>query len=71
MNTRLLRRIIQLLLAALLLTGILLLAGGTAAAQTRVQRRGIVVRPIRTYRSFEFSLRQIQQEQLQQSVCLL
>ena len=70
MNTRLLRRIIQLLLAALLLTGILLLAGGTAAAQTRVQRRGIVVRPIRPFRSVEFSVRQTQPVRLQQSLCL-
>jgi hypothetical protein len=46
MNARLVRRIIGLLLAALLLTGIVFLAGGTAAAQIRVQRRVIVVRPI-------------------------
>ena len=53
MTTRLVHRIIQLLLAALLLTGILLLAGGTAAAHTRVQRRVIVVRPIGPFRSFD------------------
>jgi len=52
MNARLVRRIIGLLLAALLLTGIVFLAGGTAAAQIRVQRRVIVVRPIRPFRSF-------------------
>lgn len=53
MNTRLVHRIIQLLLAALLLTGILLLAGGTAAAQNQVRRRVLVVRPIGPFRSFD------------------
>src|SRR5258707_15773699 len=53
MNARLVRRIIGLLLAALLLTGIVFLAGGTAAAQIRVQRRVVVVRPIRPFRSFD------------------
>jgi hypothetical protein len=46
MNTKLLRKIIGLILAALLLTGIILLAGTTAAAQTRIQRRVVVVQPI-------------------------
>ena len=46
MNTRLLRKIIGLILAALLLTSIILLAGTTAAAQRRSQRRMLIRRPI-------------------------
>ena len=53
MNTRLVHRIIQLLLAALLLTGILLLAGGTAAAQTRVQASSYSCSPHPLFRSFD------------------
>ena len=52
MNTRLVRRIIGLILAALLLTGIVILSGTTAAAQGRFQRQVIVVRPIRPFRPF-------------------
>jgi hypothetical protein len=52
MNTRLVRRIIGLILAALLLTGIVILSGTTAAAQGRLQRRVIVVRPIRSFGPF-------------------
>jgi hypothetical protein len=52
MNTRLVHRIIQLLLAALLLTGILLLAGGTAAAQPRVQATSHSCLPHPLFRSF-------------------
>jgi hypothetical protein len=51
MNTRLLRRIIGLILAALLLMSIVLLAGTTAAAQHRYQRRVIVARPINPTRA--------------------
>jgi cell division protein FtsN len=39
MNTRLLRKIIGLILAALLVTSIVLLAGTTAAAQRRYHQR--------------------------------
>jgi hypothetical protein len=50
MNTRLLRKIIGLILAALLLTSILLLAGTTASAQRRYhrsdQRRTVSLRSI-------------------------
>jgi hypothetical protein len=54
MNTTLVRRIIGLLLAALLLTGILLLAGGTAAAQgRRIERKPIIVRPIRPFPRYD------------------
>ncbi len=52
MNTRLLRKIIGLILAALLLTSIVLLAGTTAAAQTRIQRRVVIVRPISPFHTF-------------------
>ena len=52
MNTRLVRRIIGLILAALLLTGIVILSGTTAAEQGRFQRRVIVVRPILPFRPF-------------------
>ena len=47
MNTSLLHKIIVLFLTALLLTAIVLFAGTTAAAQRRVQRPVVVVRPIR------------------------
>jgi hypothetical protein len=49
MNTRLLRKIVGLVLAALLLTSIVLLTGVTAAAQQRYQRRVIVVQPVRPF----------------------
>lgn len=49
MNTRLLRKVIGLILAALLLTSIVLLTGVTAAAQQRYQRRVIVVQPVRPF----------------------
>ena len=52
MNTRLLRKIIGLILAALLLTSIVLLTGVTAAAQQRYQRRVIIVQPVRPYDPF-------------------
>jgi hypothetical protein len=52
MNTRLVRKIIGLILTALLLTAIVMLAGTTAAAQTRAQRRVVIVRPIRPFHSF-------------------
>jgi hypothetical protein len=47
LNTGLMRRIIGLILTALLLTSLLILTGTTVGAQTRTQRRGVVVRPIR------------------------
>jgi hypothetical protein len=50
MNTRLLRKIIVFFLAALLLTSIVLFAGTSAAAQSRVQRRVVVMRPVRPFR---------------------
>ena len=50
MNTRLLRKIIGLILSALLLTSIVLLAGTTAAAQRPYQRREVIVRPINPIR---------------------
>jgi len=49
MNTRMLRKIIGLILAALLLTSIILLAGTTAAAQRRSQRRVIKTRPMQLF----------------------
>lgn len=52
MNTRLLRKLIGLILAALLLTSIVLLTGTTAAAQQRYQRRVIVVQPVRPFNPF-------------------
>jgi hypothetical protein len=52
MNTSLFRKIITLILAGLLLTAMVLLAGTTAAAQRRIQRRVIVVRPIRPINTF-------------------
>lgn len=48
-NRSLLRRLIGLILTALMLTSILLLAGTTAGAQTRTQRRVVIVRPIRRF----------------------
>jgi hypothetical protein len=53
MSTRLLRKIIGLILAALLLTSILLLAGTTAAAQRRNHRRVIRVRRVQPVSTFE------------------
>jgi hypothetical protein len=52
MNTRLLRKIIVLFLTALLLMGIVLFAGTTAAAQRGIQRRVVVVRPVRPISPF-------------------
>ena len=52
MNTRLLGKIITLILAALLLTSIVLLAGTTAAAQRRIQRGVVIVRPVRPLHTF-------------------
>jgi hypothetical protein len=49
MNTRLLRKIIGLILAALLLTSIVLLAGTSAAAQRRSHRRTISRRSIERF----------------------
>jgi hypothetical protein len=54
MNTRLLRKVIGLILAALLLTSIVLLTGTTAAAQQRYQRRVIIVQPARPFRTLGF-----------------
>lgn len=48
-NRSLLRRLIGLILTALMLTSILLLAGTTAGAQSRTQRRVVIVRPIRQF----------------------
>lgn len=53
MNASLLRRIIGLILTALLLTSLLILAGTTASAQTRTQRRVVVVRSIRPFRHYD------------------
>jgi hypothetical protein len=53
MNTRLLRKIIGLILSALLLTCIVLLAGTTAAAQRRYQRRVVIVQPINSIRTVQ------------------
>jgi len=52
MKAGLMRRIIGLILTALLLTSLLILAGTTAGAQTRTQRRVVVVRPIPPLRPF-------------------
>jgi hypothetical protein len=52
LNASVMRRIIGLILTALLLTSILILAGPSAGAQTRTQRRVVVVRPIRPFRHF-------------------
>lgn len=51
-KSRLVRRIIGLILTSLLLTSLLILTGTTAGAQTRTQRRVVVVRPIRPFRPF-------------------
>ena len=53
MNTRLLRKIIGLILSALLLTGFVLLAGTTASAQRRYQRRVVIVQPINPVRTVQ------------------
>jgi hypothetical protein len=52
LNKSLMRRIIGLVLTALLLTSLLILTGVTAGAQTRTQRRVVVVRPFRHYDPF-------------------
>ena|SRR5688572_10601573 len=50
MNTKLLRRIIGFILTALLLTATLLLSTTAVGAQQRIQRRIIVIRPVRPFR---------------------
>jgi hypothetical protein len=52
MNTKLFRRIVGFLLATLLLMGMLLATSVTVAAQRRVQRRVIVIRPIDRFRDY-------------------
>ena len=60
MNTRLWRKLIEIILAALVLTSMLLVAATTAAAQHRRHRRAVKVRSIdRSIDSFQ-PIREVQ-----------
>jgi hypothetical protein len=52
MNTKLLRRIIGFILTALLLTAMLLVTTISVGAQQLVQRRVVIIRPVRPFHPF-------------------
>ncbi|HEV2828352.1 MAG TPA: hypothetical protein VGW76_12190 [Pyrinomonadaceae bacterium] len=53
MNPRRLRRIIGFILAALLATATLILSSPAVGAQRQIQRRVVIIRPVRPFRSYD------------------